>query len=154
MDPVTITALATAATTFLAPYLAKAGEKAAEAIGEKLPDMAGKVWNAVAARFKGKPAAEEAAKDLTAKPDQPLAQAAFSNQIAKAIEADPAFADELKKLLEAAERETGQTILNLGSGAVATHGGVAAGEGGVAVKGDVEGGITIGGVKQPKMNKG
>ncbi len=150
MDPVTITALATAATTFLTPYLTKAGEAAAEALGEKLPDVAGKVWSAIAACFKGKPAAEEAAKDLAVKPDQSLAQAAFTNQVVKAIEADPAFADVLKKLLEAAERETGQTILNIGSGAVATHGGVAAGEGGVAVKGDVHGDINVG---APKKNK-
>ncbi len=52
MDPAT---LALAVTTFLSPLLVKAGEKAAEAVGAKLPEQAGKVWSAVAARFKSKP---------------------------------------------------------------------------------------------------
>lgn len=60
MDPL---ALATTAVTFLSPYLVKAGEKAAEKVGEKLPELAGKVWNAITAKFKGQPSAEEALKD-------------------------------------------------------------------------------------------
>jgi hypothetical protein len=143
MDPVTITALATSATIFLTPYLVKAGEAAAEAMGEKLPDVAGKVWNFIAAKLKGKPAAEEAAKDLRAKPQDEDNQAAFRKELKKALEADPAFADELKKLLEAAERETGQTILNLGSGAVGTGSATVASTGGVAVKGNVLGNVKV-----------
>ena len=49
MDP---TALATAATALLAPYVAKAGEKLAEKVGEKLPEQMGKLWSAIAAKFK------------------------------------------------------------------------------------------------------
>jgi len=107
MDPMLITTLATSATAFLAPYLAKAGEAAAEALGEKLPEAVGQVWNAITARFKAVgPVAEEAAKDLAAKPQVEDNQAAFRK--------------ELKKLLQAAERATGQIIiLNTGSGAVA-----------------------------------
>ncbi len=40
-----------------------------------------------------------------------------------------------------------QQIVSIGLGALATHGGVAAGAGGVAVKGDVHGGIHLGGKK-------
>jgi hypothetical protein len=40
--------------------------------------------------------------------------------------------------------EAGISIVVSGSGALATQGGVVAGEGGVAVKGDIEGDIQIG----------
>jgi len=40
MDPVTI---ASSATTLLMPYLIKAGEKAAEEVGKRLPEKVGKV---------------------------------------------------------------------------------------------------------------
>jgi hypothetical protein len=39
-------------------------------------------------------------------------------------------------------------VINSGSGAVATSGGVAAGAGGVVVRGDVHGAITVGGREQ------
>jgi hypothetical protein len=142
MDPLT---LATTAVSFLSPYLVKAGEKAAEQVGKKLPDTVGKMWNAITARFKDKPAAEEAVKDLVAKPDDQLNQSAFANQLRKVLESEPAFAAELERLLNSAQSEGGDTIINIGSGAVATKGGVAAGAGGVAIKGDVHGDITLGG---------
>ncbi len=150
MDPVTITALATTATAFLSPLLLKFGEKAAESLGEKLPDGAGKMWAAIAAKFKGKPAAEEAAKDLAAKPSDEDNVAAFRKELKKTLEADSTFAEALKQMLESAQREAGVSIVNTGAGAVATSGGVAAGAGGVAVKGDVHGGITLGGQKPKK----
>ena len=41
MDSVTLAATAVA---FLSPYLVQASEKAAEEVGRKLPDLAGKMW--------------------------------------------------------------------------------------------------------------
>jgi hypothetical protein len=140
-----LSTLATAATAFLSPYLVKAGEKAAETVGEKLPEVAGKVWNAIMATFKGKPAAEEASKDLVANPEDEDNRAAFHKELRKVLEADPALAIELTRLLEKAQRESSESIIQTGSGAVATKGGVAAGASGVAVGGDVQGGITLGG---------
>jgi hypothetical protein len=141
MEPVT---LATTALTFLSPYLAKAGEKAVEKVGEKLPEAVGHVWNTIAARFKGKQPAEEAVADLLAKPDDQLMQSTFVNQLRKVLEADPAFAAEFERLLSSAQRQAGDTITNTGSGAVATHGGVAAGAGGIAIGGNVHGNIVQG----------
>ena len=100
MDP---TALAAAATALLAPYVSKAGEKLAEKVGEKLPEQMGKLWTAIAARFKGKPAAEEAVKDLAAKPDDEDNQAAFRKELKKLLADDADFVDELAKLLQAAQ---------------------------------------------------
>lgn len=142
MDPLT---LATTAASFLSPYLVKAGEKAAEKVGGKFPEAVGKVWDAITTRFTGKPAAEEAVKDLVVRPDDQLNQSTFANQLRKVLELEPAFAAELEQLLNSAQSEGGDTIVNTGSGAVATKGGVAAGAGGAAIKGDVHGNVTIGG---------
>ena len=142
MDPLT---LATTAASFLSPYLKKAGEKAAEKIGAQLPAAAGKMWNAITSRFNGRPAAEDAVKDLMAKPDDQLYQSTFANQLRKILEVEPAFVVELERLLNSAQSQGGDTIVNTGSGAVATRGGVAAAAGGVAIKGDVLGNITVGG---------
>jgi hypothetical protein len=142
MDP--IVALATAAASFLSPYLVKAGEKTAERIGEQLPEVAGKMWKAITGKFKGHPAAEEAVQDLVAQPEDEDNLAAFRKELRKALGDDPTFAAELKGLLNHAQSQGGDTISNTGSGAVATKGGTTAGEGGVAVRGDVQGGIHLG----------
>jgi hypothetical protein len=138
-------ALATTAVAFLSPYLVKAGEKAAEEVGKKLPEAAAGVWNAIITKFRGNVVAEAAVKDLVEQPGDQLNQSTFVNQLRKALEAEPEFATELAHLLEEGKRQSGDTISNTGSGAVATGGGVAAGVGGAAVRGDVQGGIHIGG---------
>jgi hypothetical protein len=141
MDPQTI---ATTAVTVLSPYLAKAGEKAVEEVGKKLPDQIGHVWRAIMAKFTGKPAAEEAVKDLVATPDDTDNQAAFRKELRKVLETDTAFAAEMERLLSSARSEAGDTILNTGPGAVATRGGTAAGTGGIAIGGNVSGGTISG----------
>jgi len=141
MDPQT---LAATAVTALAPYLAKAGEKAVEEVGKKLPGFVGTMWQALIGKFTGKPAAEEAARDLVATPDDADTQGAFRKELRKLLDAEPAFAEELARLLAQAQEAGGGTVVNTGAGAVATHGGVAGGAGGVAVGRDVHGGITLG----------
>src|SRR4030081_165297 len=133
MDPLT---LATTVAGFLSPYLVKAGEKAFETVGEK---SVGSLCLPITAKFTGKPVAEEAVKDLVVRPDDQLTQSAFANQLRKVLEAEPAFAAELERLLSNAQSEGDDNIVNTGSGAVATKGGVSTGEGGVAIKGDVHG---------------
>jgi hypothetical protein len=150
MDPLT---LADTAVTFLAPYLVKAGEKAAEEVGKKLPDLPGKIWHAIIASFKGKPAAEEAIKDFVAQPEDEDNRAAFRKELRKALEAEPAFARELLALIENAQRQGSDSVIVTGSGAAAIRGGVAAGAGGVAVGGDVQGGITLGGSEQKEQQR-
>ena len=141
MDPLT---LATTAVTVLSPYLVKAGEKAVEEVGKKLPDQVGHMWRAITAKFTGKPAAEEAVKDLVATPDDTDNQAAFRKELRKVLETDTAFAAEFEHLLGSAQPKAGDTILNTGSGAVATGGGTAAGAGGIAIGGNVSGSTITG----------
>ena len=63
----------------------------------------GKLWSAIAAKFKGKPAAEEVVKDLAAKPDDEDNQAAFRKELKKLLADDADFVNELAKLLQAAQ---------------------------------------------------
>jgi hypothetical protein len=144
MEPIT---LAASAAALLTPYFVKAAGKAAETIGEKtaeaMPAAAGRLWQAITARFSGKPAAEEAVKDLAANPRDEDNVASFRKELKKALEADAQFADELGRLLTDVQRESGQIIYNIGPGAVATSGGVAAGQGGIAIGGDVHGNVSL-----------
>jgi hypothetical protein len=130
MDPAT---LAAAALTVLAPYLAKAGETMAGKIGEALPENASKLWAAITGKFKGKPAAEEAVKDLAQAPADGDNQAAFRKELRKALLDDPEFQSALATLLAQAQQES------IRDSAVAKNGGIA-----INVKGDVQGGIAIG----------
>ena len=141
-------ALATAVIAFLSPYLVKAGEKTAETLGEKLPDAVGTLWRAITTRLKGDTAAETAVKDVAEAPQDADNQAALRKELRKVCQTDTAFAEELERLLTNAKHQSSDTISNTGSGAVATHGGVAAGEGGVAVRGDVHGNIATGRTEQ------
>jgi hypothetical protein len=141
MDPLP---LATNAVDCLSTHLLTVGEQAPEKIGDTLPEAVGNVWKAITARFTGRPAAEEAVRDLVAKLDDADNQAAFRKELRKILEAEPAFKAEFERLLSSAQSQSADTIINIGSGAVTTKGGVAAGEGGVAVKGDVHGNISLG----------
>jgi hypothetical protein len=138
MDPVT---LAAAATSILLPYLAKAGKIILEDVAKQLPDTAGKLWDKISEKFAAKPAAQGAAQDLVGKPDDKDNQEAFELQVRKMLKEDPAFAEEFSTLVDKAQKES---ISLQGSGAVATHGGVAAGQGGVAIQGNVQGNIVLG----------
>jgi|SRR5215216_1026466 len=137
MDPAT---LAVSATSFLAPYLLKAGQALADQAVEHLPEGVGKVWSYVLEKFQGKPAAEEAAHDLASHADDEDSQAAFRRQLKKLLE-DPTVVAELSALLTKGKESVG---INVQSGAVATGGGVAAGQGGIAVGGSVGGNIVMG----------
>ncbi|HVN16763.1 MAG TPA: hypothetical protein VMT73_13555 [Anaerolineales bacterium] len=138
MDPIT---LAASVTTLLAPYLAKAGQALADKAVAKLPDAAGKLWNRIFEKFQSKPAAQDAANDLIKDAGDKDNQSAFETQLRKILKEDPAFLEELSSLAENAKKEA---ISLQGSGAIATNGGVAAGQGGVAVGGNVQGNIIVG----------
>lgn len=123
MDPVT---LAPAVLTFLAPYLTKAGGKLADALAENAPDYARKLWTAIVGKFMGKPAAEQAARDLLENLTDSDNQAAFRKEIRKAAEEDPAWLTLLADLLSKAQAETTQqakisgdnnVIINVGGNA-------------------------------------
>ncbi len=137
MDPAM---LAASATSFLAPYLLKAGQTLANQAIDHLPEGVNKVWNFVLEKFQGRPAAEVAANDMASNANDEDNQAAFRKELKKLLE-DPAIVAELSDLLAKGKESVG---INVQSGAVATGGGVAAGQGGIAVGGSVGGHIITG----------
>jgi hypothetical protein len=137
MDPA---ALAAAATALLVPFLSKVGQGIADQAEKKLPEHVEQIWEAVLAKFKGKPAAEASAGDLKAKADEEDNQAAFAIQLKKALKDDPAFADELTRLLQAAQNATGTTTGI--SGTATGQGSAAAGQ--IHVGGSVGGSVVVG----------
>ena len=103
--------LAAAAITMIAPYLAKAGEAAAEKAGEGAAEAAGKVLSWLRAKLSGE--AREALERVEGNPASEGRKAVFKEELAKALEADPGLAEELRALIpeDALQRVTmNQTI--------------------------------------------
>lgn len=130
MDPV---ALASTVTAFLAPVLTKFGENFAEDAGKKL-------WDAIAEKFKSKPAAVGAANEFATKADDPDNQEAFTLQLKKTLKEDPEFAQEIAQLVDQYRIGTGG-FSNINDSAIATEGSIATGS---IQTGDINGNFVIG----------
>jgi hypothetical protein len=126
MDPAT---LAASATAFLAPYLLKAGQSLADQAVDHLPEGVNKVWSYVLEKFHGKPAAEVAANDIASNASDEDNQAAFRKELKKLLE-DPAIVAELSGLLAKGKESQGISV--------------SAGDGGIAIHGNVQGNIVLG----------
>jgi hypothetical protein len=150
MDIPTIAATATSFLVPALPYLATAGEKGAEVLGEKLGagawETAKAIWQKLSPAMEASPSATEAAQEVVSAPDDPDAQAALRHQLKKILAADASLASALVQLLEAAGPTSYHAEVH-GDGAIAQGGGVAAGKGGVAVGGDVHDGVRTGGTE-------
>ena len=146
MDPIT---LATAATTLLAPFISKVGEKVLEKIGEQLPEKVGAVWNGIWNRLKEKPAAADAANDLVTNAENPDNQLTFTAQLKKALEKDESFAGQLTDLIEQAKSDPSINIG--GDGVVANNNSIAVGK--IQIGGNVDGNMVIGNNNQVNSDK-
>ena len=135
MDPALLSALAASAFTVLQPHLTELAKSAAGAVGKRVPDAIGALWGKLRARFAGKPAADDALKDLLANPDDSDLQAVFRVYLRKLLQEDAAFADEIKELVDSTGEQTSYTADVHGAGAVA------AGAGGIAIGGSVGGNV-------------
>ena len=131
-----IQALAQQLVGFLAPflpYLLKAGEEAAGEAGKKFGaeawEQAKALWAKLRPRVEARPAAQEAAQDVAANPQNEGAQAALRWQLEKLLSADQALAAELARLWEEA-KAAGVTV-------------VASGDRSVAIGGDVSGSTIV-----------
>jgi hypothetical protein len=100
MDPKVIGALASSILAVLTPYLAQAGKEFAKEIGKMSVEKIGALYQVIKAHFQSRPAAVEALTDMEETPDDEDAQAALLLQLKKQMEADPAFADTLRQLVE------------------------------------------------------
>ena len=114
MDPTT---LAAAAVSLLAPYLVKAGDRAAEKLGESTVEGGGKLLAWMKRKLTGR--AQESLAELEATPASADDQADFRKQLTKALKEDPAVLSELVAILPA--KTTGDAVSAdaNGAGAVA-----------------------------------
>jgi hypothetical protein len=96
---------------FLAPSLGfllntgkAATERAAEKLGDTAWEHARRLWERLRPAVEGKPAAEEAALDIAAQPDDETARAALAWQLKKLLEADPQLVADVEHLWAEAQR--------------------------------------------------
>jgi len=116
VEPVT----AAAAVALVAPYLAKAGESAAEKLGETSVEAASKLLTWMRSKLTGR--AREALVDLEKAPASEDNRADLRKQLLKALEVDPALAGELQAMLRSEAMEAGAMIQNVsGAGAKAAQ---------------------------------
>jgi hypothetical protein len=104
--------MATAAVALLAPYVAKGGEELAKKVGGEVGTRVVELWDLVKGKLTS-PAAKEAVADLEAKPEDERRQGALSVQLEKALEADPAFRDQVAGLLREMEQKGGRPITQI-----------------------------------------
>ena len=138
-----IDALSLLVVDILTKYVADKGAAILEEAGQAAVQAASKLFALVRQRLKGDPADDRMATRFEENPEGyrvPVADA-----ITEKAESDPDFAAQLSVLLQEYQKaaSTHTAAIQVKSGAVATQGSIAAGEGGVAVGGNVGGGITI-----------
>ncbi len=134
------------------PYLASAGEKAAEAVGEKAGEelasgaleKAKTLWGKVGSKVRKKPEAAAAAAAVAESPGDPEAESVLRAQLEEILREDEALAAAIARVLEDVEPKHAFRAEIHGDGVIAQGpGAVAAGQ--VAVSGDVHGDVVVGG---------
>jgi hypothetical protein len=108
MDP---TVLASAAVPFMAPYLAEGGKEVAKRLGQDAGDRIAKLCGRIKAKLTGLGA--DAVADLEKQPGDSDSQAALRVQLKKALEADPAFWEEVQQLIGEIQNESGANVNQL-----------------------------------------
>lgn len=120
MDASTITTLASAAVSLLAPYLKSMGEALAKKAGEEIGKEAGStawdkakdLYEAIRAKFSAQPSAVEALDNLAVSPGDVDRQAAVRNQLKKIMTSDEHFAKELANILKEAADAGADTVFH------------------------------------------
>lgn len=142
MDPATIAAgVVSVVAPFLKGFLTGVkdeAEKAGEAAGGKLREVAAGIWQKLHPKLEQKPAAMEAAEKVADQPDDQDWQAALRVQLKMLLEEDHALADDLGSSLEEARKAGVVADVVIYGDVKADHGGVAAGR-------DITGGVHTGG---------
>jgi hypothetical protein len=126
MDPIS---LATGAVALLIPFLAQMGGRVAEHMGDALarsgPTMVEQLYQRVRARVTGEPYAEQALQRLEQQPDNDRRQRAFEDALADLLQAEPAFAEDIRRLVEDASHITQTNYTQItDAGTVAVEGDV------------------------------
>lgn len=93
-----------------APYLAKGAEALAKTAGEKIGGIVGDLAQSVANKFKGDSYAEQTLEKAREKPESKGRENALKGVLAEKMEEDPAFAEELSRLVDKAQKEKAGAI--------------------------------------------
>ena len=109
MDNQTFHSLATSVINSLQPYLPLIASKAAERVGEEIPDTVKNLWETIHRYFTQKPSARESLEDFSKSPNDADLQAAFRVQLKKLIEEDDGFAKIIQDLAEKAKYSSSQS---------------------------------------------
>jgi hypothetical protein len=107
IEPVT----AATAVALVAPYIKTMGQAAAKKAGEEAAEAGGKIFCWMRAKLTGR--AREALDDLEKAPEDEGNQADLRKQLAKALEASPGLAEELRAMLPAESLEAGTMTQNV-----------------------------------------
>lgn len=89
-----------------APFVAKGAEVFSNTVGEKLGGLVGDLCQSVADKFKGDSSAQKALAGAQAKPDSEIKQIALQAAMAEKMEDDADFAEKIKKLVDAIQKES------------------------------------------------
>jgi hypothetical protein len=85
------------------PYLLRAGEhvaaEASDALGRQTWEHAKRLWDKLGGAFGARAAAQEAAEDAAAAPDDAETRVVLVHQLRKLLDADPGLAREVEGLL-------------------------------------------------------
>jgi len=85
------------------PFLTRAGEhvmtQATQALGGEAWEHARRLWDRLHGPVAARPAAQEAADDVAADPQDAEARIALARQLRKILEGDPALAGDVERLL-------------------------------------------------------
>jgi len=141
-----LSSLVTQIYTALQPYLLIVATKAAEKIGESIPEGIEKLWHSIKTKFSKKEATREALDDLIKNPDDPDMQAAFRVQLRKVIEEDQSFRSNVTDLV--VNLNLNASIRNEGSGAIALGTSTALGEKAQQINAPIQGDLLGSGARK------
>jgi hypothetical protein len=122
MDPDTINNLAQAAVNALHPYWPALAAGAATKLGESIPAAIRGLWDKIWGRCAEKPVAKESLDDLLAAHGDADLEAAFRVQLRKLLTAEPAFADEVGRLVQNIRTDSHHQVSITGDGNIAAVG--------------------------------
>ncbi len=155
MDPAAITLMVQQIAPYLQQYGPLLAAKAAESLGEKVPEAVGQLWQGIKAKFDTETVAQGALEKMLADPENAQVKTVVEYHLAEYLKNDPAFAEKIGALLEKAQAvaavNASYTAVATGGSAVAQGAGAkAVAQGGTLIEGGVKGDFIAGGEKKGK----
>jgi len=155
MDSAAITLTVQQITPYLQQYGPLFASKAIEALGEKVPEAVGKLWQGLKAKFDAEGAAKSALEKLLSNPKDEKLKTVVEYHLEEYLKNDAAFAEEIQALLKdaqaAAPMGTSYQATATGGSAVAQgQNARAVAKGGLMIEGGEKGDFIAGGQKSGK----